>query len=85
MPPVARSIVLIIVFGPVAVWLGRDLGRALKSGIFKARNVPYGDNPRNTVHRDERPIEYWFAIALGAIAFGTAGLMALIGIFFLIA
>jgi hypothetical protein len=85
MPAAARSIVLIIVFGPVAVWLGSDLWRALKSGIFRVRNVPYSNNPRNTVRRHERPIEYWFAIALAAIAFGTAGLMALIGVFFLIA
>jgi hypothetical protein len=84
MSAAARSIVLIAIFGPVSLWLGRDLYFALKSGIFKARQVPYGNNPRNTVHRDERPMEYWFAIALGTVAFGTAALMALIGLFFLI-
>jgi hypothetical protein len=85
MSAAARSIILIIVFGPATVWLGRDLWQALESGIFKTRNVPYSKNPRNAVHREERPMEYWLGIALGAVAFATAALMALIGLFFLIA
>jgi hypothetical protein len=85
MSAVARSLVLIAVFGPIALWLSADLWRSLKRGIFIVRQLPYRDNPRYIIHRDQRPIDYWSSVVLGAIAAGTAILMTLIGIFFLIA